>query len=165
MIFIRGIVSIKRITRFTLKQLKLFTGDKHAVIGLPMRLTVSLIIGALVLSFILGYILNPCLFPSKMVVTVNPMVNVIPSGSDQKVFSITVHVAEVNGAPIGNANIIISGLGGTGSNSTNPHGETVVELTAKLEKGVNEGYLDIFVEAPCHETFSQNNMIKVVRGT
>ena len=100
-----------------------------------------------------------------MVVTVDPMMNVIPVGNDQAFFSINVHVNDIDGNPISNANIVIKGLGGAGSNSTNVHGEAVVELAAKLEKGTNEGYLDIFVEAPCHETFSQNNMIKVVRGT
>ena len=86
---------MKKLTRLILEQRRLFASDKNAVIGLPMRLTVSLIIGALALLFILSYILDPCLFPGKMVVTVNPMVNIIPIGSDQAVFSINVHVSDV----------------------------------------------------------------------
>lgn len=140
-----------------------FIKNKKAVLGLPMRLTVSIVIGTVALAAIIFYILNPCLFPNKMVVTINPMINIIPSGQDLDTFDIDVYVNETDGHPIKDANVIVKGLGGVGSNSTNKYGKTTIHITIELERGVNEGYLDISVKMPCHETFSQQDMIKIVR--
>jgi len=144
---------------------KNFLYDENAVIGLPMRLTVSLVIGAAALSLILLFILNPCLFPGKLVVHVQPMVNVIPSGSDSADLSLTVFVNDSDYDPVSGANVIIVGLDGAGSNTTGPNGLAVVDITVSLQSGVYEGYLDVKVEAPCFERFSQEDMVKVVRGS
>ena len=154
---------MKKLKNCLIGSLKKFVKNERAVLGLPLRLTVTLIIGVAALSFILLYILNPCLFPSKLVVSIDPMLNIIPSGSDQEDFDIVVLVKDYDGYPISGANVIIDGLGGAGANTTDVHGQSIISITAKLESGVNEGYLDIKVEAPCHEKFSENRMIKVVR--
>jgi len=93
------------------------------------------------------------------------MVNEIPVDDDSATFDFTVSVSEVDGHPIGNANVIIKGVGGVGSGSTDENGETTIQITVELEEGQYEGYLDVSVKAPCHETFSQNDMIKIVRGS
>jgi hypothetical protein len=142
-----------------------FIKNENAVLGLPMRLTVSIIIGTVALIAILSFILNPCLFPGKMIVSVDSMVNEIPVDDASATFDFTVSVSEVDGHPIGNANVIIKGLGGIGSGSTDENGETTIQITVELEEGQYEGYLDVSVKAPCHETFSQNDMIKIVRGS
>ena len=140
-----------------------FIKNEKAVLGLPMRLTVSIIIGTIALAAILAYILNPCLFPSKVMVTVYPMVNTMPRGQDSNTFDITIYVNETDGHPIKDANVILKGLGGIGSNSTNKDGKTTIHISVELESGINEGYLDVSVKVPCHETFSHQDMIKVVR--
>jgi hypothetical protein len=112
-----------------------FIKNEKAVLGLPMRLTVSLIIGTVALVAILSYVMNPCLFPDRMIVSVNPMVNIVS----------------------------IKGLTGIGANHTDENGKTIIQITVKLENGVNEGYLDVSVKAACHETFSQQDMIKILR--
>jgi hypothetical protein len=147
------------------RSLKKFLKNERAVLGLPLRLTVTLIIGVAALSFILLYILNPCLFPGKLVVSIDPMVNIIAAGSNEEDFDITVLVKDYDGYPVSGANVIIDGLGGAGASTTDVHGVTIISITARLESGVNEGYLDINVEASCHEKFSENRMIKVVRGS
>lgn len=144
------------------KKLNLFENN-NAVLGLPVRLTVSLIIGAAALSLILFYILNPCIFPKKMVVSVDPMVNIIPIGKNQETFSIKVIVKDDKGYPVKEASILVKGLGDIVSNNTNKDGESYIEISPELDNGVHEGYLDIIIKAQCLETFSQINYIKVVR--
>ena len=139
-----------------------FIKNEKAVLGLPMRLTVSLIIGTVALVAILSYVMNPCLFPDRMIVSVNPMVNIV-SGNNSTDVNITIYVNETNGYPIKNANVIIKGLTGIGANHTDENGKTIIQITVKLENGVNEGYLDVSVKAACHETFSQQDMIKILR--
>ncbi len=139
-----------------------FIKNEKAVLGLPMRLTVSLIIGTVALVAILSYVMNPCLFPDRMIVSVNPMVNIV-SGNNSTDINITIYVNETNGYPIKNANVIIKGLTGIGANHTDENGKTIIQITVKLESGVNEGYLDVSVKAACHETFSQQDMIKILR--
>ncbi len=139
-----------------------FIKNEKAVLGLPMRLTVSLIIGTVALVAILSYVMNPCLFPDRMIVSVNPMVNIV-SGNNSTDVNITIYVNETNGYPIKNANVIIKGLTGIGANHTDENGKTIIQITVKLESGVNEGYLDVSVKAACHETFSQQDIIKILR--
>lgn len=139
-----------------------FIKNEKAVLGLPMRLTVSLIIGTVALVAILSYVMNPCLFPDRMIVSVNPMANIV-SGNNSTDINITIYVNETNGYPIKNANVIIKGLTGIGANHTDENGKTIIRITVKLESGVNEGYLDVSVKATCHETFSQQDMIKILR--
>ncbi|MBN2066286.1 MAG: hypothetical protein JW771_05720 [Candidatus Thermoplasmatota archaeon] len=136
--------------------------DEKAIMGLPMRVTVSLIIGSVALAAILSYILNPCLFPTRMVVSVTPLVHTI---GEETSINITVSVIDSNGHPINDATIRIKGLGGGGINITNASGISVVSLNVSLEKGQYEGYLDIMVKAACHESFVQDDMIKIIRAS
>ncbi len=137
-----------------------FCIDERAVIGLPMRVTVSLIIGSVALAAILSYILNPCLFPSRMVVSVTPLVHTI---TEEATINTTISVTDSDGHPVNEATIRIKGLGGVGTNITNVSGKAVVSLTVSLEEGQYEGYLDITVKAACHESFVQEDMIKIIR--
>jgi hypothetical protein len=139
-----------------------FIKNEKAVLGLPVRLTVSLIVGTVALVAILSYVMNPCLFPDRMIVSVNPMVNIV-SGNNSTDVNITIYVNEIDGYPIKNANVIIKGLTGLGANHTDENGKTIIQITVKLESGVNEGYLDVSVKAACHETFSQQDMIKILQ--
>jgi len=153
---------MKRLRLTHRNNLRFFIKNEKAVLGLPMRLTVSLIIGAVALAVILSYIMNPCLFPNKMIVSITPMVNIV-SGSDSTDLAITVFVNETDGYPIVNANVVIKGAGGVGSGITDESGRIIIYITVELEDGVNENYLDVSVKAACRETFSQQNMIKIVK--
>jgi hypothetical protein len=139
-----------------------FVRNNHAVLGLPMQLTVSLIIGTIALIAIVSFILNPCLFPQKMTVSATPMVLTIP-GNEPVNVSCNVSVQETNGHALSGAIVIVKGLGGAGSGITNTTGITTITLQVRLEPGVYEGYLDVCVSNPCHERFEQLDMIKVVK--
>ena len=138
--------------------------DENGVIGLPMRLTVSIVIGTVALIAILSFILNPCLFPGKMIISIDPIVTEIPVGNESSELNFTISVINSDGQPIHNANVILKGLGGIGSGSTDENGEITIKILVGLEEGQYEGYLDISVKAACYETFTQNDMIKIIRN-
>ncbi|MBN1860766.1 MAG: hypothetical protein JW840_04810 [Candidatus Thermoplasmatota archaeon] len=144
------------------KGIYLFKND-YAVLGLPLRLTVSLLIGTIVLLSILSSLLNPCIFPERMVISVTPLLTIVPGNNPENV-TFTVRVQDTNGHPLNGASIIIKGLGGAGAGSTDEQGTAKVEMQIQLDEGFYEGYLDILVKAPCHESFEQQDMIKVVKS-
>ncbi|PNX54248.1 MAG: hypothetical protein BV458_00075 [Thermoplasmata archaeon M9B2D] len=139
-----------------------FISNKHAVLGLPLRLTVSLIIGTIVLISILSYVLNPCLFPQRMIVSVTPMITTL-SGSDPENVTFIVFVNDSKGHIICNASVIVEGLGGAGSGFSDETGRATVHMQIQLQDGFYEGYLDILVKAPCYESFEHQDIIKVVK--
>jgi hypothetical protein len=144
------------------KKILYFLKNESAVLGLPMRLTVSLIIGSIALIAILSTILNPCLFPHRMLVTISPQVTTV-QGSDPENVSFTVFVNDSDGFPLSGASVIIKGLGGAGSGVSENDGKALVNLEIQLENGTYEGYLDISVRAPCHVPFEYQAIAKVVK--
>ncbi len=145
------------------KKIRYFLKNESAVLGLPMRLTVSLIIGSIALIAILSTILNPCLFPHRMLVTISPQVTTV-QGSDPENVSFTVFVNDSDGFPLRGASVIIKGLGGAGSGVSENDGKALVNLEIQLENGTYEGYLDISVRAPCHVPFEYQAIVKIVKG-
>ena len=140
-----------------------FLYDKYAVFGLPMRLTVSLLIGTIALIAILSYMLNPCLFPATMIVTVDPLMNTIPIGQESAMVNTTITVRDHDAHPVSDAIVLVNGLGGSGSGYTDRFGEIIISLNVTLEPGITEGYLDVSVKAPCLQPFNEQDMIKVVK--
>jgi hypothetical protein len=146
------------------KKKRYFLKNIYAVLGLPLRLTVSLIIGTIVLFAILSYILNPCLFPHQMIVSITPQVTFV-NGTDPENVSFIVFVNDSNGHPLTNASVIIKGLGGAGSGFSDKTGRSIITLQVQLQQGLYEGYLDISVKAPCHVPFDCQAIAKVVKNT
>lgn len=143
------------------KRIKFFS-NKHAVIGLPMHLTVSIIIGAIALSCILLLILSPCLFPQKIIVNADPVIRKISSSSQN--IQLSFEVKDKEGHPIKDANIRVIGLGGAAEGTTDKNGETDMWITVTLDSGRTEGYLSVDVKAGgCYDDFKSDNMIKIYR--
>jgi hypothetical protein len=146
------------------KKRKYLVGDTGAALGLPMRLTVSVVIGTIALIAILSFILNPCLFPKGMIVSVTPYVTVLP-GSEPENVSFAVHVNDTDGHPLSGASVIIKGLGGAGAGFSDKNGQVQIQMQVQLESGLHEGYLDILVQAACYKPFDHRDIIKVVKST
>jgi hypothetical protein len=145
------------------KKEQYFLKNESAVLGLPMRLTVSLIIGTIALIAILSMILNPCLFPHRMMVTISPEVTTLQGSSPENV-SFIVFVNDTDGFPLSGASVIVKGLGGAGSDVSDKNGKALVQLRVQLENGTYEGYLDISVKAPCHVSFEYHAIVKIVKS-
>ena len=139
-----------------------FIHNVHAVLGLPLRVTVSLIIGTVALAAILSYILNPCLFPERLIVSVNPMITTISDDVSTNA-SFVVHVNDSKSHPIVGARVIIKGLGGACCCFTDKKGTANLVLQVHLDPGIYEGYLSLSVYAACHEPFDQLEIIKIVK--
>ncbi len=146
------------------KKKRRFVSNEHAVLGLPMRLTVSLIIGTIVLISVLSFLFNPCLIPQRIVVTVTPMITILPGESPENI-SFIVQVNDTNSHPLQGASIIIKGLGGAGSGFTDKDGKAVIQLQVSLDEGLYEGYLDIAVKATCHIPYVHQEIVKIVKRT
>ena len=136
--------------------------NNNAVLGLPLRIMVSLVIGTVALGAILSYILNPCLFPERLVVSVSPMMTTV-SGDQPVNATFLVHVNDTKSHPICDARVIIKGLGGACSGYTDNQGKITLVVQVQLDPGIHEGYLGLSVSASCHEPFEQFDVIKIVR--
>lgn len=139
-----------------------FIRNQDAVLGLPLRITVSIIIGAVALGAILSYILNPCLFPERVVVSVSPMMITI-SGDQAVNATFLVHVNDTKNHPVRDARVILKGLGGAGYGYTDNQGKITLVVQVHLDPGIHEGYLSLSVSAPCHESIEQFDFIKIVK--
>ena len=139
-----------------------FVDNEDAVIGLPLRILVSLVIGMAALASIVSFMTSAGVFPQPLVVSVSPMLGTISGNGSQNV-SFVVAVTDRNGHCIEAATVILSGLGGAGVGRTNASGRTWVQLPVFLKEGVWEGYLDVCVSAPPHPRYKQEAMVKIVR--
>jgi len=153
---------MKRLSGNVSEQKNNIFSDEQAVLGLPLRLTVSLIIGIIALAAIVSFISRPCLFPENMIISINPLVASIPS-SNSTVVTFIFFVNDSSSHPIQGAVVILKGLGGAGSNITDNQGKTSIQIQVKIPEGSLEGYLDGQVKAVCYNPFSQNDMIKIIK--
>lgn len=141
-----------------------FFVDNEAMLGLPMRLTVSVVIGAIVLISVLSMLFHPGIFPQRMVVAVTPIVTILTTDAPENV-SFLVHVSDGKSHSLMGASVIIKGLGSAGSGFSDEEGNVVIHLQVTLRPGVYEGYLDISVTAPNYVPFEHQQMVKIVKRT
>ncbi len=144
------------------KKTRYFIGNEEAVLGLPMRLTISIIIGSIVLLSILTMMLNPCLFPKPLLVSISPQLTMI-QGLEPENISFFVFVNDSKGIPISEAVVIIKGLGGAGMGFSDNTGRVMITLQVQLKQGIVEGYLDVSVKAPCYVSYDGQDVLKIVR--
>lgn len=138
-----------------------FLRSEEAVIGLPLRLVVCVVIGMISLGSILGFMTSRDLFPDSLVVSVVPMLTMVGNGTQNVSFLVTVQNPQ--GGGVESATVIVSGLGGAGMGRTNGSGKALVSLAVVLEPGLFEGYLGVRVDAVSHARYLSGSMLKVVR--
>lgn len=140
------------------KDFPLYSGDR-GVLGLPMRMVVALIIGGAALGAVTYFMMTHCWTPEQLNVSWEPGV------ADAGLTTITVTVSDADGDPIKDASVVITGLGGAGSNKTNGTGEAEITINTQIPDHRNQGYLDITAKASgCYKDYSQDKAIKVVEG-
>ena len=140
-----------------------FFSDSTAVIDLPMRLVVSLIIGTVALSAMIAFMIQPCLFPQVLSVSIDPLVSSINDTNTNVSFHI--HVTDDAGNPVTDANVIIKGYHNIKSNRTDHLGNTHISFSMHIPEGISESYLDVIVKASCAATRSMTDCIKIVKQT
>ena len=132
-----------------------------AVIALPMRLIVSIVIGTAVLIAILSFTSSFDLISPSMSVSINPLVYKVNGSSGM--INLSIYVSSTNGKPVDNAVIIVHGLGGFASAVTNASGRVNVSISIVFPRYIHEGYLDVTVKAQGFSKFFQENMIRVIQ--
>ena len=149
-----------------MRRKRLFISNSQAVVDLPMRLTVGLIIGAIALVAILSYIFNPGLFVENMIVSSSSSVLSISGDDPVDLPELMITVSTSDGQAVFDAMVIVSGLGDVSAASTDANGVAVItDHTVQIKPGSYEGYLGIKVKAAGYETFDQSDMIKIVKDT
>jgi len=130
--------------------------NSEGVIGLPLKMVVSIVIGGVALSAVLYFLSSQCIYPRELDVQWDPLVI-----ENEKTSEIQVEVKS-DGKAIERANIVIIGLGNASSGKTDENGQATLYFTPHM-KGRSEGYVSIRVTAGrCYKTFVEKNAIKVV---
>jgi len=142
--------------------LKKIINNKEAVVGLPMRLMVSIIIGTIALAFIISYVTNPFLFPQDMKVSINPFVHIVDSENPTEI-NIKFNVNDSDNKPIEKAEIIIKGVNTISNNYTDQNGVSTFNIIISMDENLIEDYLDVKVKKPGFNTYSKNDLIKIVK--
>ncbi len=129
------------------------------MVDLPMKLIVSLIIGAAALGIIAAVMFRPCLFPRSMYVEVVGD-TVLREGTDVPV---TLQVLDDESVPVEGATVTVTGLGAGDAGLSDRQGRVTLYLNVELGAHRREGYLDVEATAPgCYRRFHQDDMIKVI---
>ena len=136
--------------------------NDRAVVSLPMRLIVSIVIGLAVLSAILSFLSNSNLSKPSMVVYVDPILCEVNSSSGLINLSISVS-STTSGRPIKDAIVIVEGLNGFTSALTDSNGRTNISISITFPRYTREGYLDVTVKSPYYSTFHQEDTIRVIQ--
>ncbi|RLF41622.1 MAG: hypothetical protein DRN12_02690 [Thermoplasmata archaeon] len=133
----------------------------NAVVALPMRLIVSIVIGTAVLSAILSFISDSSYITPSMVVSVDPIF--YKMNSSRGILNISLSVSSKDGKPIKDAVVIIQGLDGFASAITDSNGNANISISIVFPKYIHEGYLDVTVKALDYPNFHQDDMIRVIQ--
>lgn len=143
-------------TRQTLKYL---LKNRQAVIDMPLRLTVTIVIGTLVLLAILSYMNNTTLIAEDIIVEIDTY---SVAYQDNNSFQIT--VTDTQHQALSDCLVIIKGLGQITSNRTDTNGVATIQVSCNLNATQQQGYLDVIVKPPDgFNEYQQNELIKIYR--
>jgi len=126
-----------------------------------MRLVVSIVIGVAVLSAILSFISNSSFITPSMVVSIDPIFYEMKNSSGR--VNLSIFVSSLDGKPIEDAVVVIQGLNGFASASTDSSGRANISVSIVFPRYIREGYLDVTVKALGYSVFHQEDMIRVIR--
>jgi hypothetical protein len=121
--------------------------DERAIEGLPVRLVVSLVVGAACLSVMLNLV-NGVGGLAASEVDVRPTPEVVETGEQE----LTVRVVDPDGNPVSGATVIVDGgtasLDGVATAKTGSDGNATVSIDPALGSNQAEGTLTLDVKPP-----------------
>lgn len=152
---------------------KRMLSDDRGVEGLPVRLIVVLVVGVIALAAMVSAMnsFKPQKTLTASVTSVNSkdgnLLRVSSSGAGavEKTWTCTVKVTDDNGGPVYGASVILHGLSGAGSDTTDKSGIAHLNNTnaIKLNANQNSGYMTLEVSAPGYYTYKNENALAVIR--
>jgi len=133
--------------------------DPRGIEDLPLRIVVTIIVGAVALTAVVGYTLSS--FPHHKTLEVSVDKMEIEEGLGQRI-EVTV---TSQGNPIKGANILCTGCGGAASGKTDENGKAILYMDIFLpQNGRYEDFLDLTVKAKGYEEFNEEDYIKVSKA-
>lgn len=139
--------------------------DERAIEGLPVRLVVSLVVGAACLSVMLNLV-NGVGSLAASEVDVRPTPEVVETGPQE----LTLQVVDAEGAPVSGATVVVDGgtasLDGVATAKTGPDGNATVSLDPQLGGNQAEGTITLDVKPPAGESYvdrRENSHVLVIQ--
>lgn len=135
--------------------------DERAIEGLPVRLVVSLVVGAACLSVMLNLV-NGVGSLAASEVDVRPTPEVVETGPQE----LTLQVVDAEGAPVSGATVVVDGgtasLDGVATAKTGPDGNATVSVDPQLGENQAEGTITLDVKPPAGESYVDRREISHV---
>jgi hypothetical protein len=159
-----------------MKQLKLIRRDEKAM-ELPINIVVMLVVGIVALATLIAIIPTPTKGMSVFVESAALKGGTLQEGNSIVVnantaanpFGVTVMVkaTDKDGNPVRNANVVLRGLGGTASNTTDINGISVLTTAdtalVRLDPNQNEGAMDLKVLADGFYDYEKKDAVMIVK--
>jgi hypothetical protein len=142
-----------------------FREDERAIEGLPVRLVVSLVVGAACLSVMLNLV-NGVGTLAASELDVRPSPEVVEPGPQE----LTLQVVDAEGDPVSGATVVVDGgtasVDGVATGTTGADGNATVSVDPQLAANQDRGTLTLDVKPPAGEQFvdrRENSHLLVVR--
>ncbi len=156
--------------------IQLFRHNEKAM-ELPINIVVMLVVAMVALATLISIIPTPTKEMSVFVESTGPAPGNLQTGNSIIVSSTTaqnpftvsseVRVTDKDGNPVRNANVILKGLGGVASNTTDINGVTVLTTPpgalVRLDPNQNEGTMDLKIIADGFYDYEKKDAVMIVK--
>ncbi len=153
----------------------LFRRNEKAM-ELPINIVVMLVVAMVALATLISIIPTPTKEMSVFVESTGPVGRlqqgnsiIVSSTTAQNSFAVSavVKVTDKDGNPVRGANVILKGLGGVASNTTDITGVTVLTTTGdalvKLDPNQNEGTMDLKIQADGFYDYEKKDAVMIIK--
>jgi len=159
-----------------MKGLQLFRNDEKAM-ELPINIVVMLVVGMVALATLISIIPTPTKEMSVFVEGTSreaghfqPGNSIIISADDAEspfAVYVQIQVTDSDGNPVRDANVVLRGLGGAASNTTDINGLTVLTTTGdalvQLDPNQNEGTMDLKILADGFYDYERKDAVMIIK--
>ena len=159
-----------------MKKFKFFKHDEKAM-ELPINIVVMLVVGMVALATLISIMPTPTKEMSVFVENAGLRGSTLAKGNSRIVDSSTaenslaitvvVKATDNDGNPVRNANVILRGLGGAASNTTDANGITFLttpdNARIRLDPNQNEGTMDLKVVADGFYDYEKKDAILIIK--
>ncbi|MCD4702750.1 MAG: carboxypeptidase regulatory-like domain-containing protein [Methanosarcinaceae archaeon] len=153
---------------------RLFNDD--SAIELPINIVVMLVVGMVALAALIAIIPPPTKNMSVDIQESGLSTSVLTSGNTIIVDAVTaqnpltilvkIRAMDPDGEPVRDANVVLRGLGGVATNSTDINGETTLTTnSAPIEFGANqnEGTMDLTISANGFYDYEKTDAVMIIK--
>ncbi|AKB44538.1 Ig-like domain-containing protein [Methanosarcina vacuolata] len=158
-----------------MKKFKFIRHDEKAM-ELPINIVVMLVVGMVALATLISIMPTPTKDMSVFVESAGLGVStedgnsiIVDASTAENPFAITVVVkaTDSDGNPVRNANVILRGLGGAASNTTDANGFTTLttpdNAEVRLDPNQNEGTMDLKIVADGFYDYEKKDAVMIIK--